>query len=52
MNRRRWTEEEDAKLRRCYGILECEVIAKHLGRTRASVWSRAYVLGLPRRGEI
>lgn len=44
--RRFWTPEEDASLRRLYPDLASHQVAEALGRTKASVFQRARLLGL------
>lgn len=43
---RAWTRAEDAVLAASVGVLRAGAIAVHLGRSRRSVYGRAYTLGL------
>lgn len=46
MNCRPWTPEEEQVLRSNDGKLNAQQIGEQLGRSRASVFRRAYVLGI------
>jgi hypothetical protein len=41
-----WTEEEEAKLKRYYGIVDTLVLAEKLGRTRKEVTNKVRDMGL------
>jgi hypothetical protein len=43
---REWTEAEDARLREAYGEIPTQQLADELGRPKAGVYNRAFVLGL------
>lgn len=45
--RRRWTADDDERLRAQWGLEDIYVIARNLGRTRLTVYWRAYELDLP-----
>ncbi|AXB80107.1 hypothetical protein, partial [Novosphingobium sp. P6W] len=41
-----WTEAEEATLRRQYGVIPTTELARQMGRTRASLTTRAHAMGL------
>jgi len=41
-----WTEAEEATLRSQYGVIPTAELARHMGRTRASLTTRAHAMGL------
>lgn len=45
--RRRWTTDDDERLRAQWGLEDIYTIARNLGRTRLTVYWRAYELDLP-----
>jgi DNA-binding CsgD family transcriptional regulator len=42
----KWTPKEDALLRRLYGTMTCEEIARRIGRSTIAIYGRVRILGL------